>query len=89
MKSKPTYPLVHVEWVDASFTEGWLDKETSDRDNPEPPMECETAGFLIYESKTHIVVAHSTAPEVEKVDATMKIPRSAIRKIRKLRRAGS
>ncbi len=89
MATKNAYPLVHVEWVDSFSMNGWISQDEGEEWAANRSVNCETTGFLYYECKTHIVVAQSIVLHSKSVDALMKIPRSAIVKIRKLRRAGS
>lgn len=68
-------PLVYVEWVDAVANAGWEKKA--------PPLAlCPAAGFLIEETKEHIVLAVTVSADEH--NASMTIPKAWIKKRRRV-----
>ncbi|MEM7213049.1 MAG: hypothetical protein AAF479_14360 [Pseudomonadota bacterium] len=72
-KKKRKIELVH--WIDSCTTQGWH--------NPGPvdysPVECQTVGFLVEETKVYISLATSIAPDSgAKHCDVMTIPKAVI-----------
>jgi len=84
-------PLVYVSWVDAAHPQGIWQNECEEA--PDPVLDCETAGFLIKETKTYIVVAAAIAYHEDvntpSYTAEITIPRKAIHKLITLQRPKS
>ena len=88
MPSPKDYPPVDVVWYDAHervTTSGWIDPmelgEETDMD-----FWVYSRGFLIEDKKTHITISRSLA--VETIEPTLKIPRSCIKSIKKVKFQG-
>lgn len=81
------YPLVLIEWIDASrISDGWIDL----RDMPGPaPQKCVSVGFLMGDDKRGKIVVPTVAdvehPKNQHVYGGMLIPASAIISIKRLR----
>lgn len=72
------WPLVEVHWVDSAFTAGW-------RRAPAQLSNCRTTGYLVHKNKRFINIAmNSDAPD-ETYGEVMAIPRSCVKKIRRLK----
>ena len=80
------YPLVLVEWIDASrISDGWIDL----KEVPAPePHQCVSVGFLVSEDKRGKVVIPTFAdvqhPENRQAYGGMLIPSAAIISVRQL-----
>ena len=75
------YPLVEVIWNDASdLTSGW--KKDIEEDEPSLAL---SVGFLIRETKEHIVIALDTDGEGHH-NGRSQIPRGMVKKMRVLRK---
>ena len=78
-----SYPLVRIEWEDSSSTSRvWNTQEyLSSAKN----QRCVSVGFLVHEDKECVVVAgHMGMDEYPDFAGDMRIPKSAIRKRRRL-----
>lgn len=75
MDSNYKYPLVEVLWDDAEVDSGWV--ETPDKLEPSIAT---TVGFLVKETKSHILVASSY--DDARINGTIQIPKKMI-KLRK------
>ncbi len=81
------YPLILVEWIDASrISDGWADMK--DLPNPEPHI-CVSVGFLVKEDKRGKILIPTIADiknrENQHAYGGMLIPISAIVSVRRLR----
>lgn len=63
--------LVMVRWRDAETTQGWTDLDEARKHKP--PL-CITIGWLVKQSKTEIVVAHTKSGR--EVNGQIVIPRA-------------
>jgi hypothetical protein len=76
------YPLVEVIWNDASeLTSGWTDE--IEKDEPQLAL---SVGFLVRETKEHIIIAQDT-DEHGHHNGRSQIPRGMVKKIKVLRKA--
>lgn len=75
------YDIVHVSWEDASIKVGWHEEETAIIE-AETPALIQTFGMKIYECRQYILVSQSGHSGT--TDCSFRIPRSLIRKMRKL-----
>ena len=76
------YPLVEVVWNDASeLTSGWS-QEIEEKDEPALAL---SVGFLIRETKEHIVIAQDTDPNGHH-NGRSQIPRGMVKKMKVLRK---
>lgn len=73
--------IVIVEWWDAESNDAWVDVSSV----PDSPPIVQTVGFVILETKKHIVLAQNFDPTNDKMSNTMNIPRGMIKKITHLR----
>ena len=71
--------LIEVEWLDSATQDGWQFKPG--RGVKAAP--CRTAGYLIHETKSRIVIAGSISPE--QVMSPLTIPKVAITRRRRLK----
>ena len=71
------YKLVKVEWVDSSFSEGWVDKDTCDFGI----AHISSAGYLVKEEKDFIALALNVGEQISDV---INIPRVSIQSIEEL-----
>lgn len=72
-------PRVEITWIDScTYGDGWVAGVGSAR-----PAPCTTVGFLLRETKSYIVIAHTVAPE--HVMGALTIPKVAITKRRRLK----
>ena len=71
-------PMVYLEWVDSTRTEGWCSRKEVDA---LVPLECKTAGFLVREDDSMIVIALNVShPESgSPFGSLMTIPKICIR----------
>lgn len=81
MIKKPV--IMFVEWVDSCGSPGWR----SERDIETEPAICQTAGFVVAESKTALTIACSrnTTEGHTPYNDCIAIPKVAIRRKRRLR----
>ena len=76
------YDMVEVVWNDASeLTSGWAD-EIVEKDEPALAL---SVGFLVRETKEHIVIAQDT-DEAGHHNGRSQIPRGMVKKIRVLKK---
>lgn len=83
MKPKSPWPLreiVEVEWADAVTRGGW--KAPTDY-QAEESMPCRTAGYLLKQTATEVVIIQSMSPSPSLSDS-MTIPAGWVKKIRRL-----
>lgn len=88
-RSRPLaeYPLVLVEWIDASrISDGWTDMQ----EVPAPqPHKCVSAGFLVRENKLGKIIIPTIAdmehPDNRHVYGSILIPTAAILSVKRLR----
>lgn len=81
------YPLVLVEWIDASrISDGWVDMAEITEPNPH---KCVSVGFLVQDNKRGKIVVPTIAdiehPDNRHVYGGMMIPAAAILSVRHLR----
>jgi hypothetical protein len=80
-RPRQLYPLVEVIWNDASeLTSGWTDQIEKD----EPALAL-SVGFLVRETKDHIIIAQDT-DEAGHHNGRSQIPRGMVQKIKVLRK---
>lgn len=80
------YPIVEVWWDDATnLSMGWKDKKEFDKDAGKMEMVL-SVGFLVHESKDHIVVAMDLDREGQH-NQRGQIPRAMIKRIKVLKAA--
>lgn len=83
--------LVLVQWVDSSCDSSWRKRSLALESAAADTLKCETAGWLIADTDTHVLVAASRTvdrgDDPELIADTMQIPRGAVTAIRKLRGA--
>lgn len=75
--------IVMIEWDDTSFSEGWHNAKCL---KGHCPSQCRTVGHLLKsptQRKPYYVVA-ATASEDDSVADTTQIPKSCVKKVRKL-----
>jgi hypothetical protein len=72
--------VYEVEWVDSCAHHGWRDE-----DEEFPVSFCRTSGYLIHRDKTRVTIASSQDATSGHVSDIITIPRSAIRKVRRLK----
>lgn len=65
------YKLVKVEWVDSSFSEGWIDKDTCDFGI----AHISSAGYLVKEEKDFIALALNIGEQISDI---INIPKRCI-----------
>lgn len=73
---------VYVRWFDSSEFDGWTPTKELQRD-VEHYEKCETLGFLVAESSSHITVAATRALEKDEYCSCMQIPKKCILKIKR------
>lgn len=84
MKPRQFYPLVEIVWDDAtSLEQGWVTGTFS----PEPTL-VTSVGFLVCESKRHLVIAQDIDPNGHHA-GNGQIPKACIVKRTVLRKAAS
>ena len=76
MKKNPQ--LVEVEWIDSAFNAGWFKRTTYST-----VAQCRMVGYLTHKSRKVVNVSMNLSPDDR--GETMAIPRSCVRKIRKVR----
>ena len=81
------HPMVRVEWEDSCGVRRW---SGLDWVKGEGPMgECTSVGYLVRDDETCVTIVGSQDGQKEpNVDGTQIIPRSAVRKVERLRVAG-
>lgn len=77
-------PLVEVEWVDSVATVGWT-QPGEQKAWINAKLRLYTAGYLISDTKREVTVATSINPEDGAVSGMFLIPRSCVRKVRRLK----
>jgi hypothetical protein len=75
--------MIKVDWVDSCEYGGWRNREDVADMKPAP---CTTIGYLMKESKTHMVLASSTCGSSQ--CSHMSIPKGCIVKITDLKEGG-
>lgn len=75
--------MVYVEWEDSSGTYGW----SHDDPKKQKPSLIKSVGFLQTENKKRVVITQSIDIKHGATDATMAIPRSAVRTLKELKNA--
>lgn len=79
-----SHSIALVRWVDSTYAAaGWMSIEEAEEWAQKPELVAVTAGILIHDSDTHVVVALSMHPD--QVADMMRIPRCAIQSIEILR----
>lgn len=82
VRPKQHYDMVEVTWNDASeLTSGWSN-EIVEKDEPALAL---SVGFLVRETKEHIVIAQDTDAEGHH-NGRSQIPRGMVKKIKILRK---
>ena len=77
-------PIVEVEWIDSSSgCSTWRFPEDQDVD----ALPCKTAGYLLKKDRKSVVIFQSQASSGHVADS-MTIPRSCVKEIRVLAKAG-
>ena len=80
------HPMVRVEWEDSTGIERW---QAAGEVEKERPQMIETYGRLMRDDEVAVIVAGSRDyQEKPNVTQSMVIPRSAVRKVERLRVAG-
>ncbi len=74
--------IICVDWDDAAHTDGWRHAERIAEDTP---LRCRTIGFVMSETKDKIVLAQNLSLEQPTGSEAMTIPKSLIRRRRRLR----
>jgi hypothetical protein len=76
-------PIVYVEWIDSSRSDGWADrKEIGVLAHGKDELLCWSVGLLIEESDDRIVISTSENPAHDAI-SPLAIPRCAITRIKK------
>ena len=83
MSKNSKHERVQVEWDDSTTLSGWNTKDSLDRKPTD--LRCISVGWLVSQSKDRIVVSSSATSDFEAFNTPMSIPRSAIRRMRKVR----
>lgn len=81
------FPLVKIDWVDASQKSGWHNKEDIDF---ERPMDIMTVGYIIHQNDEKVTVAASLTDldcDNYQCNGIMMIPQVTIKKISHLTEA--
>jgi hypothetical protein len=71
--------LVHVQWFDASITQG----ETIDAEDAQGLLENESVGILIQEDADSITIALDRCVESGRLRCTLCIPKVNVRRVRR------
>lgn len=72
--------IVYVRWIDSESGSGW----TECGEFLAPLTYCHSVGFLIHQDAEKYVLANSYDPETDSANATMTIPRVAVKKVKVL-----
>ena len=75
------YPLVLIEWVDASCKAEWTSHEDI-LDWGKEELVINSVGYLVGESKRYFILSSTMSPEM--LGSSMKIPKSWVKKKVKL-----
>lgn len=73
-------PVAYVEWADSACNRGWLDFNRA----TDGPSLIQSVGILVHSSKDFVTLTTS-CDSAGKVTDSLSIPRSAIRKIRRVK----
>jgi len=82
MMDRRKLEVIEVDWDDTAAYHGWKPEELV-KVNVEPSF-CRSVGYLLENSKAQLVLYQSMADN-ENVSEVLVIPKSAVRKIRKLK----
>lgn len=74
--------LVEIQWLDATGADGWTTEKSLLK---ETPAIHNSVGYVIKENKEHITITMSFDEERESLGAWLLIPKSFIKKIKKLK----
>lgn len=76
--------LLHVQWDDSGSSNGVWRRENDLRNDR--PMQCQTVGWVVHETKDHMTLASSWCNTGSGLDYSgdMTIPKAVIRKKRRL-----
>lgn len=72
--------VIHVVWVDSEAFNDWTEIEEA----IEPLGETHSVGFVVDRNRDFVLLACSYDPETNSVNAAMKIPQKAIKRIKHL-----
>jgi len=87
LSSQKLPQIVEVEWVDSVGTGGWRGRDERIASTLIQDMDHRTAGYLLKIDKAFIIVAQSVGDHNPTVADTIQIPRRAIKRIVKIKRA--
>ena len=79
------YRPIWISWVDSSVDSGWIRADQIESALSGRPIMCQTAGFLVRQSRHSLIVALSMN-EYGGVADVITIPRECVRIIRHLKR---
>ena len=71
--------MVEIEWDDSASPSHWQEPNATSK-----PMKCRTAGYLLRETRTYVVVASTVARDGGTM-APLAIPKGCITKRRRLK----
>lgn len=74
--------LVEIQWLDATGADGWTTEKSLLK---ETPAIHNSVGYVIKETKDHITITMSFDEERESLGAWLLIPKSFIKKIKKVK----
>ncbi len=81
-ESQEKRKILCVDWDDAAHTDGWRHVERIAKDTP---IRCRTVGFVMSETADKLTLAQSLSLENSTGSEAMTIPKSLIRRRRRLR----
>lgn len=87
-KSFKKLDKVEIEWLDTTFTSGWLQEEDIDWEYQKEAMKHKSCGYFLLENNLFIAIIQSfrgVNNKAESIDSILKIPKKCIINIRKLR----
>ena len=87
MSSQKLPQIVEVEWVDSVGSVGWRGRDERIASTLTEDMDHRTAGYLLKVNKNYVIVAQSVGDYNPTVADTIQIPRRAIKRIVKIKRA--
>jgi len=70
------YPFVLVEWIDSRSMDGWLRQSELET----TPANIRSVGWIVAESENSIVLAGTSAPELDQFAGMMVIPKCCLTK---------
>ena len=80
-RQRSRYPLVRIEWSDAESDDPWEDVKTL---RESITRQVVSAGFLILETDTSLVLGRSYGKNDDETEGRLTIPKSWITKLTKL-----